>query len=75
MATDWMAYAAEIEAQIAQTKKHLAPLETGEITLNEQTVDGDWRDVTQQAIDRNKHALETYEEILRAVRKNYLGAR
>ncbi len=65
MSTDWRAYAAEIEAQITQTKKYLAPLE--KITLNEQL-----QDVTQKAIDRNKRALQTYEKILRAVRKNNL---
>ena len=72
MVTDWRAYAAEIEVQIVQTKKHLAPLETREITLIERTAGGEWHDVTYEAIDRNKRALETYETILKAVRKNHL---
>ncbi|MEH2476265.1 hypothetical protein V1281_002566 [Nitrobacteraceae bacterium AZCC 2161] len=70
MAVDWEAYAKGVEADIAEIKKHLAPLEAGKMKLGERQGDSPWRDVTQEAIDREKRALATYEAILVDVKTN-----
>jgi hypothetical protein len=70
MAVDWEAYASGIEADIAQLKKDLAPLEAGEMTIGERRGSGPWRDVTAESIARNKQAIATYEAILKDVRTN-----
>ncbi|WP_409187599.1 hypothetical protein [Bradyrhizobium sp. RDM4] len=38
--------------------------------LGEREGSGAWRDVTQEAIDRNKQVIATYEAILKDVREN-----
>jgi hypothetical protein len=70
MAVDWEAYASGVEAELEQLKKDLRPLEAGQITLGERTGGGPWRDVTQEAIARNKQAIRTYEAILKDLREN-----
>ena len=64
MAIDMSEYAKGIADQIADIKKHLAPLEAGEMKLGERIGSGPWTDVTQEAIDREKRAIATYEAIL-----------
>jgi hypothetical protein len=70
MSIDWNAYAKGIEQQLADLRKYLTPLEAGEMKLGERHGDGPWRDVTQEAIDREKSAIATYEAILKDVRAN-----
>jgi hypothetical protein len=70
MPVDWEEYARGVEANISQLKKDLAPLEAGEMTIGERRGDGPWRDVTVEAIARNKKAIATYEAILKDVRTN-----
>lgn len=73
MAIDWPAYAKGVEAQIAQLKEDLAPLEEGRMKLGERVNDGEWKDVTQEAIERNKRVIATYEAILKDVREKRIG--
>jgi hypothetical protein len=70
MAVDWEAYAKGVEADIAQLKKDLVPLEGGSMKVGERTAGGPWRDVTAESIERNKRAIATYEAILTDVRTN-----
>lgn len=68
MAVDWVEYARGVEADIAKIKEYLTPLEAGEMKLGSREGDGPWRDVTQNAIDRERRVLQTYERILASVR-------
>ena len=71
MPVDWAAaYAKGVEADIDQLKKDLQPLEAGTMRVGERVGNGAWTDVTQEAIDRNKRAIATYEAILKDVREN-----
>ncbi|AJA62532.1 MULTISPECIES: hypothetical protein [Bradyrhizobium] len=70
MAPDWHEYARGIEKQLEQLRKDLEPLESGRMTLGEREGSGAWVDVTQEAIDRNKQVIATYEAILKDVREN-----
>ena len=70
MSVDWEAYAKGIEKQIAELREYLTPLEAGEMTLGERQAGGPWRDVTQDAIDREKKIIATYESILKDIRTN-----
>jgi hypothetical protein len=54
----------QVEAELAQLKEHLAPLESGKVKLGSRTGNGPWEDITQQAIERNKQVIRTYETIL-----------
>jgi hypothetical protein len=40
------------------------------MTLGERVGNGPWKDITQEAIARNKQAIATYEAILKDVREN-----
>lgn len=70
MTVDWEAYAKGVEAQLAQLKKDLAPLESGKMRVGERVAGGPWRDVAAESIERNKAAIRTYETILKDVRTN-----
>jgi hypothetical protein len=70
MKVDWKAYAKGVEADIAQIKKDLAPLEEGRMTIGERELGSPWRDVTQEMIARHKQNIATYETILKDVREN-----
>ncbi|MCW2783328.1 MAG: hypothetical protein JWR35_3777 [Marmoricola sp.] len=72
-AIDWAAYAKGVEADIARIKEYLTPLESGVMKLGSQEVGGQWKDVTQEAIDREWRVLKTYEAILADVRANRIG--
>jgi hypothetical protein len=73
MKPDWEAYAVGVEKQLVQLRKDLAPLEAGELKMGERKDGGQWEDITQEAIDRNKAAIATYETILADVRANRIG--
>jgi hypothetical protein len=70
MAVDWIAYAKGVEADIAQLKKDLAPLEEGRMTIGEREGSSAWRDITPETIARHKQNIATYEAILKDVREN-----
>ncbi|MET3299677.1 hypothetical protein [Bradyrhizobium diazoefficiens] len=70
MAVDWREYAKGVEKQLDQLRRDLEPLESGRMRLGEREGSGAWRDVTQEAIDRNKQVIATYEAILKDVREN-----
>ncbi|WP_369721268.1 hypothetical protein AB8Z38_30115 [Bradyrhizobium sp. LLZ17] len=54
MAVDWREYAKAVENQLDQLRRDLEPLESGRMKLGEREGSGARRDVTQEAIDRNK---------------------
>jgi hypothetical protein len=70
MDKDWEAYAKSVEANIAEIKEYLAPLEAGEMKLSELRRGAMWRDVTLETIVRERRVLATYEAILRDIRTN-----
>lgn len=70
MAVDWREYADGVEKQLDQLRRDLEPLESGRMKLGEREGNNAWRDVTQEAIDRNKQVIATYEAILKNVREN-----
>lgn len=70
MAVDWREYAKAVEKQLEQLRRDLEPLESGRMKLGEREGSSAWRDVTQEAIDRNKQVIATYEAILKDVREN-----
>ncbi|MBR1328833.1 hypothetical protein [Bradyrhizobium ottawaense] len=70
MVVDWREYAKGIEKQLEQLRRDLQPLESGSMKLGEREGSGAWRDVTQEAIDRNRQVIATYEAILKDVREN-----
>ena len=65
----WDEQIRQIEVELADLRKNLAPLESGKVKLSSRTENGPWEDITQQAIDRNKRVIQTYEAILAAFRK------
>ncbi|MBB4399223.1 hypothetical protein [Bradyrhizobium sp. ERR14] len=70
MAVDWREYAEGVEKQLEQLRRDLEPLESGRMKLGEREGSNAWRDVTQEAIDRNRQVIATYEAILKDVREN-----
>jgi hypothetical protein len=65
----WDDYRKRIEADLAQVRKDLAHLESGEMRLGERKVDGPWRDITEQWIKHYKHTIGTFEAMLAALNK------
>jgi hypothetical protein len=53
-----------VEADLAQFKADLAPLETGEVRVGECISDGDWHDITPAAIASQKRIISTLEWLL-----------
>jgi hypothetical protein len=53
-----------VEADLAQFKADLAPLETGEVRVGECISDGDWHDITPAAIASQKRIISTLESLL-----------
>ncbi|PPQ14276.1 hypothetical protein CV770_37955 [Bradyrhizobium sp. AC87j1] len=70
MAVDWREYAEGVEKQLEQLRRDLEPLESGRMKLGEREGSNAWRDVTQEAIDRSRQVIATYEAILKDVREN-----
>jgi hypothetical protein len=66
-------YARRIEADIAEFKKDLAPLEAGELRHSERKGNGPWVDTTQREIDWHKRTIATYEAILNQIRRRLAG--
>jgi hypothetical protein len=60
-------YIKRIEAEVADLRAWLKPLEAGEMQLGERKAGGQWVDTTQDSIARNKRALGIYESILTKV--------
>ena len=61
-------YARTIEADIAQFRVDLEPLESGKMHLRERIGDGAWVDITQREIDRKKRTIAVDEGILKKIR-------
>jgi hypothetical protein len=66
-------YARRIEADIAEFKRDLAPLESGELRLSERKANGPWVDTTQREIDWHKRTIAQYEVILTQIRGRLAG--
>jgi hypothetical protein len=73
IAVDWHTYAKDVEAELAQLRRDFTPLEAGTMQIVERVGGGEWKDVTQETVDRNKRVIATYEAILEDVRENRLG--
>ena len=68
----WDDYRKRIEADIAEARKELAPLESGERRLGERKSDGMWRDTTEEWIRHYRHVIRTFEVRLAALKKGEL---
>jgi hypothetical protein len=67
-------YVSQVEAQIKQLREFLAPLESGKRRIGSRTDDGPWKDITEQAITRNKRIIATYQEILEVLKDRQIPA-
>jgi hypothetical protein len=56
-----------IEADLAQFKADLGPLETGEVRVGECISDGDWHDITPAAIASQRRIISTLETMLKVL--------
>jgi hypothetical protein len=65
---DWKAYARRIEEDLAECRKHLAPLESGTMRIGTREYGGQWEDTTPAMIATHKRTIATYEAILKDVR-------
>jgi len=65
-------YRKRIEDDLAELRRYLAPLESGEMHLGERRPGEPWKDVTTERIAFHKVTLATYEAILAALEKNEL---
>jgi hypothetical protein len=68
----WEEYRKRIEADIADVRRDLAPLEAGEMRLGSRQGGEPWRDVTGEWIEHHKRTIATYEAILAALAKKEL---
>ncbi len=68
MSIDLKEYARGIEADLAELKKNLSPLESGDMVLRSREFGGEWRDVTAETIAFDRKVIATYEAILKDVR-------
>ena len=68
----WDDYRKRIEADIAEARKSLAPLESGEQRLGERKIDEIWRDTTEEWIRHYRHTIRTFEVRLAALKKGEL---
>lgn len=66
--TDLSKYTQEIEAEIKQLRENIAPLEFRGHKIGTRTPTGEWQDITESVIARNKQSIATYERILEAIR-------
>jgi hypothetical protein len=63
----------QTEARLAEIRKNLAPLESGQMRIGERTGGGPWRDITADWIAQDKRTIGIYEAILAALQKRELG--
>jgi hypothetical protein len=68
----WDDYRKRIESDIADAKRDLAPLESGEMWLRSAGTDGMMRDVTTHWIGHFKRVIKNYEAILDALKRGEL---
>ena len=69
----WDDYQKRFEAELAQARKELAPLISGEKRLGERRGDEPWRDITEEWIAHHKRTIGTYEAILAALKRKELS--
>jgi hypothetical protein len=68
----WEDYKKRIEADLAEVRRNLAPLESGGMHLGERKTGELWRDTTQQWITHHKRTIAKYEAMLAALNKGEL---
>jgi hypothetical protein len=73
MAVDLEAYARGIEADLADLRNTLAPLEAGNMKFRSREYGGEWKDVTDEIIAFDRKVIATYETILKDVRARIEG--
>jgi hypothetical protein len=56
-----------VEADLAQFRADLAPLEAGEMQVGERIANGSWLDITASAISANKRSIATLQAVLAAL--------
>ena len=64
-------YAHGIRDALDECHAHMSPLEAGEIHIGSRAQGGDWKDITEEMIDRHKKMITTYEGILRVLSAKY----
>jgi len=68
----WDDYKKRNESDLAEARRDLTTLESGEMHLGERKSDGPWRDTTQEWIAHHKHTIGTLESILAALKRRGL---
>ena len=71
-ASFWNDYRTRIEDDLAQTKRSLAPLESGHMHLGERKPGEPWKDITLDMIAMHKRTIATFEAILAALQRKEL---
>ena len=69
----WTAFMEHLEAMIAERKAHLAPLESGEMTLGHRGADtgGEWVDITKPQAQSLRNEIASIQRTLDRVRKDH----
>ena len=62
--TTWDEYIREMEQDLAERRKSLEPLKSGQMRLGERIGADPWIDITQREIDRREKTIAVYEALL-----------
>jgi hypothetical protein len=62
--TAWDEYIREMEQDLAERRKSLKPLKSGQMRLGERIGADPWIDITQREIDRREKTIAVYEALL-----------
>lgn len=70
--TIWHDFIQRLEADIAESKSFLEPLESGQTHLGHRPAGGEWRDTTQEYIERERAVIANLEQLIERIRKERL---
>ena len=62
--TTWDEYIREMEQDLAERRKSLEPLKSGQMRLGERIGADPWIDITQREIDRREKTIAVHEALL-----------
>ena len=70
--TIWHDFVRRLEEDIAKSKDFLEPPETGRMHLGHRPAGGEWRDTTQEYIERERAIIANLEQLVERIRKERL---
>ena len=68
----WDEHRKQIEADLAEIRRDLAPLESGHMQIRERTGNEPWRNITASWIAHHKRTIAKYEARLDALKRGEL---